>query len=226
VKFRLVSSKLGSSSLKRLAEGLSHTLGYRVFRSINSKPNRNNLKYGDCKDKIYQYKWFQEKQIPALDFTTSQNEAKEWASSVPVFCRLLTKASEGKGIVICETPESIVPAPVYTKYKKKKKEFRVHVFKDTVVHVLEKRKKTGFEGQRETKIRNLANGYVFCSDNVVEPVGLRDLALRASKVTQSHFRGVDIGYNEKKNELFVIEVNSAPGIDGTNVDRYVKVITE
>jgi hypothetical protein len=98
VKFRLVSSKLGSSSLKRLAEGLSHTLGYRVFRSINSKPNRNNLKYGDCKDKIYQYKWFQEKQIPALDFTTSQNEAKEWASSVPVFCRLLTKASEGKGI--------------------------------------------------------------------------------------------------------------------------------
>ena len=55
-------------------------------------------------------------------------------------------------------------------------------------------------------------------------MGIRELALAASKVTNSDFRGVDIGFNEKLNELFVIEVNSAPGIQGTNVDRYIEAI--
>ena len=113
----------------------------------------------------------------------------------------------------------------FTLYKKKKKEFRVHVFKDVVVQVLEKRKRKEFTGERDSRIRNTANGYVFCSEGVVEPEGLRELALKASKVTSSHFRGVDIGFNEKLNELFVIEVNSAPGIEGSNIDKYVEVIT-
>ena len=138
--------------------------------------------------------------------------------------RQLTRASEGKGIVIAETPEQIISAPVYTLYKKKKKEFRVHIFKDKVVAVLEKRKKKEFAGNEEPKIRNTANGYVFCSENVEEPEGLRELALKASKVTQSDFKGVDIGWNEKKQELFVIEVNSAPGIEGSNVEKYVNAI--
>jgi glutathione synthase/RimK-type ligase-like ATP-grasp enzyme len=111
--------------------------------------------------------------------------------------------------------------PVYTKYKKKKREFRVHVFKDQVVNVVEKRKRKGFEGERDTKIRNLANGYVFCQEVTNEPEGLRALALQAAQVSASDFRGVDIGYNEKKDELFVIEVNSAPGIEGTNIQKYL-----
>jgi glutathione synthase/RimK-type ligase-like ATP-grasp enzyme len=65
---------------------------------------------------------------------------------------------------------------------------------------------------------------VFCSDNVVEPEGIRELALKAAKVTNSDFKGVDIGFNEKLNELFVIEVNSAPGIEGSNINRYIEVI--
>ena len=66
---------------------------------------------------------------------------------------------------------------------------------------------------------------MFCSDNVIEPAGIRELALKASKVTNSDFKGVDIGFNEKLNELFVIEVNSCPGIAGSNIDRYIEVIT-
>lgn len=226
-RVRLLSTCLKSGSLKRLAEGLSTKLGYKVWRSKNQKPNKIHLLYGDQKGKIEQYQYFQEMEIPALEFTLSKDEAKSWASpKQPVVCRTLTHASEGKGIIVAETPEQIVSAPVFTKYKKKKKEFRVHVFKDHVVHVLEKRRKTNFEGTTDAKIRNTANGYVFCSDGVVEPVGLRDLALAASKVTKSDFKGVDIGYNEKKDELFVIEVNSAPGIEGSNVDRYVNTIVQ
>lgn len=225
-KVRLLSTNLKSGSLKRVAQGLSNRLGYKVWRSKLKKPNRIHLLYGDQKGKIEQYEYFKEKGIPALTFTTVQAEAKKWAESMAVVCRKLTHSSEGKGIVVAETPQQVVSAPVYTQYKKKKKEFRVHIFQDKVVHVLEKRRKKVFDGEHDAKIRNTANGYVFCSDGVVEPVGLRELALSASKVTKSDFKGVDIGYNEKKNELFIIEVNSAPGIEGTNVDRYVDVIVQ
>ena len=77
---------------------------------------------------------------------------------------------------------------------------------------------------RDTRIRNSANGYVFCRDVLDPPEGLRELALKASHVTQSDFKGVDIGYNEKLDQLFVIEVNSAPGIEGSNVTDYVNTI--
>jgi D-alanine-D-alanine ligase-like ATP-grasp enzyme len=226
-RVRLLSTCLKSGSLKRLAEGLSTKLGYKVWRSKNQKPNKIHLLYGDQKGKIEQYAWFKEQGITALDYTTKHSEAVAWAKDgIVVVCRTLTHASEGKGIVIAEEAGQVVVAPVYTQYKKKKKEFRVHIFQDKVVHVLEKRRKTNFEGTTDAKIRNTANGYVFCSDGVVEPVGLRDLALAASKVTKSDFKGVDIGFNEKKNELFVIEVNSAPGIEGSNVDRYVNTIVQ
>ena len=225
MKIRLVTTQLKSTSLRDLAAGLSTKLGYKVFRSTNAKLKRRNIQYGDCKDKIYQYNWFQDQGIPALEFTTSSETAAGWVQAEEtVFARKLTRASEGKGIVVIENMEQFCMAPVYTKYKKKKKEFRVHVFKGQVVHVLEKRKKTGTESF--SKVRNLANGYVFCSDAVVEPAGLRDLAIKASMVTTSDFAGVDIGYNEKKDELFVIECNSAPGIVNSNIQRYIDVILE
>jgi len=56
---------------------------------------------------------------------------------------------------------------------------------------------------------------------VDEPVGLRDLAIHAARVSPSDFRGVDIGYNKLKDELFVIEINSAPGIQGSNIQKYL-----
>jgi hypothetical protein len=227
LKLRLVSHKLGSKSLKLLAEGLSTKLGYKVFRSKAPRPNRENITYGECKDKLFQYEWFAAHDLPALSFTTSIEKCNEWLKEgQTVFARTLTRASEGKGIVVLEGTEiPLVSAPVYTLYRKKKKEFRVHVYQDQVVCVLEKRKRKGFEGTVETKIRNTANGYVFCSQDVVEPPGIRELALKASKVTNSMFKGVDIGFNEKLNELFVIEVNSAPGIQGSNVAKYIEAIT-
>ena len=148
----------------------------------------------------------------------------EWlAGNNVVFARTLTRSSEGKGIIVLEPESPIVSAPVYTLYRKKKKEFRVHVYKDQIVAVLEKRKKKGLDNV-DSRIRNTANGYVFCRDGVVEPEGLRELALKASKVTNSDFKGVDIGYNEKLNQLFCIEVNSAPGMEGTTVQQYIGAI--
>jgi len=232
MKLRLLctESTRKSTSLKLLAQTLTQKLGYKVWRSTQPKPRREHIKYGHSVDKLTQYRWFQEQGLSALVFTNSTAEAQEWlnAGDTYVFGRKYLNSSCGKGIVVFEPGDGIGPAgvcPVYTQYKKKKREFRVHVYKDKVVAVTEKRKRAGFEGTRDTKIRNLENGYVFCQTVSNEPTGLRELALRAARVSPSDFKGVDIGYNERNNDLFIIEVNSAPGIQGSNLVSYTNAIT-
>jgi hypothetical protein len=233
MKLQLLSTKNGmkSSSLKRLALSLSKAMGYKVWRTTKQRADRKQLRYGDSVDKLTQYKWFQQQGLSSLEYTTSLQEAQSWfADDNVVFGRLLLNASCGDGIVVFNPSveqEQWVHCPVYTKYKKKKREFRVHVFKDKVVAIVEKKRKSGWNGQQDTKIRNLANGYVFCQGlELTEALRTRIelLALAASAVSGSDFKGVDLGYNEKQDDLFVIEVNSAPGIEGSNVDKYVKAI--
>ena len=216
-----------SASLKALAVSLSTALGYKVRRTQVPNPYRDNFKYGQSVNKIQQYQWFKEQGLSALEFTTDTQQAIAWCmDDKTVFGRKYLNSSCGRGIVVFDknTAAAIHGCPVYTLYKKKKREFRVHVFKDQVVSVTEKKRKKGWDNERDTKIRNLANGYIFCQQVSDEPEGLRLLALRASAVSPSDFRGVDIGYNEKSNDLFVIEVNSAPGIQGSNLDKYTQTI--
>lgn len=222
-----------STSLKLLAQALTQKLGYKVWRSTQQKPNREHLRYGFSVDKLTQYRWFQEQGLSSLEFTESDAEAATWCTSgSTVFGRKYLNSSCGKGIVVWEPDDMLVHlnpgphgCPVYTKYKKKKREFRVHIFRDKVVAITEKRRRSGFEGERDTRIRNLANGYVFCQTVENLPEGIEALALHAAAVTDSDFCGVDLGYNEKNNDLFVIEVNSAPGIQGSNINAYVEAIT-
>jgi hypothetical protein len=230
MKLQLLStnSTKGSQSLKAIAQALSQQLGYKVLRTTKINPKRKQLKYGNSVDKLQQYKWFQQQGLSALTFTTDSEIVSEWlGDGKTVFGRKYLNSSCGKGIVVFEPSEALgnwTPCPVYTLYKKKKREFRVHVFQGVVVSVTEKKRKAGWTDQRDTKIRNLANGYVFCQEVTNEPEGLRELALQAAAVVQSDFKGVDIGYNEKNNDLFVIEVNSAPGITGSNINKYVQGI--
>lgn len=214
----------GSQSAKRLAQALTEKVGYKVYRSTKEFPKKQALCYGAGVDKLTQFEWFAENGVPALFFTTQQAEAEAWMKAGnTVFGRELLNASCGKGIVVFSPEDTISLCPVYTLYKKKKREFRVHVFRDQVVRVVEKKLRKDWDGPREAKIRNLANGFVFCSCDD-EPEGIRELAIKAGGVVKSDFKGVDIGYNAKLNELFVIEVNSAPGIEGTNLDAYVNAI--
>lgn len=227
---KLTQSTRYSASMKLLAQALTQRLGYKVFRTTGDMLRKRSINYGQGQNKIAQYRWFEANGIPALEFTTDRNTAFGWwESGECVIGRRLIQASCGKGIVVYKPDDDNFDyesswCPVYTKYKKKKREFRVHVFKDKVVCIVEKKQRSDWTGPRDTHIRNLANGYVFCQNPTNLPEGLEELAIKASKVVSSDFKGVDIGYNERKNELFTIEVNSAPGIQGSNLQAYVNAI--
>lgn len=233
MKLQLRSTERGlkSRSLKRLAERLSQLYGYKVFRTKQKRLNKVQLQYGDLKDKLTQYRFFAANNISALEFTVDAAQAQHWLNDGrTVFGRKVLNGSCGKGIVVMEKPADFQPCPVYTMYKPKKREFRVHVFRDKVVGICEKKRKADYQGdKKDAKIRNLEHGYIFAQTVELTPAlkgRLEETSLKAAKVCASDFRGVDVCYNEKADDVFVIEVNSAPGIEGSNVDKYAQVIRQ
>lgn len=232
INIKLTEGTRGSQSAKRLAAVLSSKLGYKVLRTLKTSLRRTQLLYGQGMDKIAQYRFFEQQGLSALEYTTDHLVADQWLrDGFVVVGRRLIQASCGKGIIVFNPDmeiqdESNIRCPVYTKYKKKKREFRVHVYKDKVVAIVEKKARSDWTGVRDTHIRNLANGYVFCQNPDNLPAGIEEFAIAAGKVVGSHFKGVDIGYNEKNNDLFIIEVNSAPGMQNSNVEAYANAIIE
>jgi hypothetical protein len=222
---RMLCTDVHSESARRLADTLSETLGYKVFRSDKVVPNRQHIRYGDQRDKLHQYKFFRRKELNFPWFTESKEMAAQMMKGAgKVFlCRVLLRGQEGHGIVIADTPDQLVDAPVYVEYRDKTTEYRVNLFRGKVVNVREKRRKIGFDGG-EPRIRNVENGYVYCIPNKVVPEYVLVTARQACKVTDSDIVGVDVAYNANNGEHFIIEVNSAPSMEGVTVDDYAAAI--
>lgn len=227
-KFVLVPNNMGSRGAKALAETLSKKLGYKVLRvKAGRERGRPSFKLQPGTAKDVQMAAFQRSDVPAPESTRDSNVARTWiAAGDSVMCRRLLRASEGRGIVVAETAEQLVSAPLYTRYVKKKAEFRVHVLNGQVIDVQAKRKRKGFEGERDTKVRNLANGYVFCRDGIVEPTNLRETAIKATVALGYNLGAVDIAFNERNNRLVVLEVNANPGMQGTTLEKYAEAIVK
>jgi len=222
-KIVLVANNIKSRGLKALANSLTEKVGYRVYRVNPARVrNRTAIVFRTGLDKISQLRSFKENGVSCPEFSTYP--ARDELSSGTIVARALIKASEGLGITIFNREDMWPPAPLYTEYIPKKKEFRVHVWNNEVIDVSEKRKKSGYEAERNTQIRNTANGYVFCRTGVVEPDGLRQLALDAVAALGRTYGAVDIIWNEKRNKCYVLEVNSRPGMEGTTVEIYANAI--
>ena len=117
-------------------------------------------------------------------------------------------------------------APLYTKYVKKADEYRIHVFDGNVIDIQQKRKRQEVPNDEiNYQIRNACNGWVFCRDNVHCPAECLALARRAVAVLGLDFGAVDIGYNRSSTAAVVYEVNTAPGLEGTTLDKYHEAIT-
>ncbi len=221
----LVPHRGGSRAVRDLANALSAKVDHKVFRCAAQRVGRRVpffLKAGT--DKLTQMERFQNAAVDCPEWTRERAVATTWITDgTPVVCRTILRGSEGRGIVVAETTDQLVNAPLYTRYFKKKKEFRVHVFNGQVIDVQEKRKKNGHEGGT-SMVRNLANGYVFCRADVAEPAGLRELAIKATAALDYFLGAVDIGYNEHHNRLVVFEVNAAPGLQGTTLESYANAI--
>ena len=227
-KLVLVPNNMKSRGAKALAATLTEKLGYRVWRVRPDRVRRRTaFKLSAGTDKLTQFKAFEGAGVFSPAFTEDINVARDWiAGGRVVVCRTLLRASEGRGIVIAETVDQIVPAKLYTQYVPKKAEYRVHVLNGEVIDVQMKKKRKGFEDERNTRIRNLSNGYVFCRDGIVEPETLRPLAIAACAALNYRLGAVDVAHNIRRNSLVVLEVNATPGMMGTTLENYANAIVK
>jgi len=166
--------------------------------------------------------------VPTPEFTTLQSVAEQWTRNGDmVYCRTLTRASGGRGIIIATSPSSVRPAPLYTKRLNIKGEYRVHVFNGKVIDYQKKRRREEAieNGDIEDNIRNLDAGWVYCRNKLNRIQDNEQIALDAVKNLGLNFGAVDIVRDVNHNS-FVLEVNTAPGLEGLTLVNYANAIKE
>lgn len=143
--------------------------------------------------------------------------------------------SGGDGIRIVNNPVNLSDdARLYVQYIKKKEEYRVHFFKlpnGTIQYHTQKKMlrrdrapttdaTIPFNGA-QFKVRNLANGWIYATNNIVPPAIVRDAAAAVAAELSLTYGALDIIYNAGSDSAYVLEVNTAPGLVGNTVQWLV-----
>lgn len=242
MSIKVFAYKQGSRSARALADAL----GGRVLRRENSRYRYRegdlivNWGAGDCpftgrhvvnqpnsigpaSNKLSFFRMMTEAggvNIP--NFWTRREDIPD--DAFPIMCRTTLTGHSGAGIVIAETREQLVAAPLYTQYMKKKDEYRVHVMRgrDGTQSIIAEQRKAKRAGADEVnhRVRNLANGFVYVRQGFVTPEGVINQAKAALMASGLAFGAVDVIYNEYHNLATVLEINTAPGLEGQTVTDY------
>lgn len=261
-RFRIIPYKQGSRSARSLAQGLNGLqlrlegsrfqprrddviinwgntnppplpigpLNQRQYRYLNDHTDivraSNKLRFfqlltaSNCGDIIPQW-WYDRALIPEDAF--------------PVVCRTVLAGHSGAGIVIANTREELVAAPLYTKYIKKQSEFRIHLGigpndhleEPSVIATQQKRRSRDVpDEQVNWQVRNHQNGFIYARDNVNCPQAVLGAASRAFHATALDFGAVDVIFNEREGRAYVLEINTAPGLEGQTLTDYVNFFNQ
>lgn len=228
----LIPYKMGSESCKKLAEELR-----KSFPALRVRPENypriqratdliigwgtpggiasNKLHFFQAASKITGLN------IP--EWTTDPSVAAKWDKTY--LARTKLSSHSGEGIIVVEPGQQQPTAPLYVLYKKKTHEYRAHVFNGQVIDIVQKKRRADFENIN-SQIRNVQNGWVFCREDIKinNKNDLITQALLACNAARLDFGAVDIIYNAKEKKYYVLEVNTAPGLEGQTVTNYANAI--
>lgn len=174
-------------------------------------------------NKLETFKALSEAGVSVPDWTNDSKEALEHFKGESIVVRHKLNGHSGEGIEIIEPLQNLpMNAPLYTKYIKKKEEYRIHVFQGEAFFVQRKARKLDVPDEEVNwKVRNLAGGFIFANKEVeVADVAKRE-AIAAVHALGLDFGAVDIILGTDKN-WYVLEVNTACGLEGTTLEKYVE----
>jgi len=170
----------------------------------------NNPKYiMTVSNKITALSRFKKFNLSHIPYTTSKAVAQKWHDDGHIVFARTKYGYSGKGIKIVNLTDDLPNAQLYTRYIPKDREFRIHVIKNKVVVVVEKIKGND---SAHPLISSFKKGWIFKRDNIIEPVGLRSLAIKAVKCLNLDFGAVDIIYTSNNDKCYLLEVNTSPGL--------------
>jgi glutathione synthase/RimK-type ligase-like ATP-grasp enzyme len=236
MSFKVYPYKPGSASAKALAGALEG----KVLKHVGSKyrPKRGDvvINWGSSAvpgfapattlnpdvtkagDKLSSFQGLDAAGVRVPKFVTTRAEAERL--DFPVVCRTKLRGHSGDGIVVAEKQDELVAAPLYTQYVKKKDEYRVHVLRGGVFFIQRKARKLDVE-EPNWRIRNLAGGFVFAEVAANEvPKDVLDQARAAIVALGLDFGGVDVMWNEREGVAYVLEINTACGLEDRTAAKY------
>lgn len=158
-------------------------------------------------------------------WTLDKNEALQWVNDgKTVFVRTKLAGHSGDGIVQVETVEDLETIPdrsLMVLYVPKKHEYRIHFFKGGLFDFQRKAKRNDHDDPN-WRIRSHENGFVYTRNGIEIPKDVRDQAQLCANSLNGivDFGGIDIIYNEWHNKAYVLEVNTAPGLEGQTLYNY------
>lgn len=165
--------------------------------------------------------------VKTVEWTNDKAVAQSWLDDGKVVvARTKLTGHSGEGIIIVEKEkgEQLPDAPLYTKYIFKTKEFRVHVVGDKVVDTQQKIRDPAQE-PKTWKVRSHANGFIFARNGIVADPARDQLAVAATKALGLDFGAVDI-ISDKAGTYYVLEINTAPGLEGQTIQSYAEAFRE
>lgn len=215
----------GSSELPNYVQWAGHRLTNVINHPDVVAICSNKLKLFD-----HIYNWGDDGIIP--EWTTDIDTAKLWAIGWPnykVVERHVLNGHSGQGIRIVTDQSDLQPAPLYVKYIPKRDEFRVHMIGGTIIDVQQKKKRLDFDEEVNYNIRNHAGGFIYARENLNVP----DNVLNVAHMTYDTFvdqdldiAAMDIIYNSKLDRAYLLEINTAPGLEGQTVQLYADALKE
>ena len=155
------------------------------------------------------------------DFWTNKEDIPEEA--FPVLARQSLTGHSGAGIRWCDSPSDCVDAPLYVKYVKKSEEYRVHISDRGGVFLVQRKARRLDHDNPDWRIRNHANGFIYQREDFVAPLCVLSAAEIALDAAGLHFGAVDVIYNKHYDKSYVLEINTAPGLDGSTTDDYANM---
>ncbi len=218
------------------AQNFSGLLGYQQ-KMAQADNWVLNLKISGYSDKRAFFK-----HIAASDPTlipkywTNTGYAQEWLmsqnSKAKLCIRYKTSSSGSNGLEIVsavDVPNGLPYAPLYTQYIPKKQEFRCHILRGSPDIWQQKKLKSGVS-MPNFQIRNLQNGWIFAREDIQVPAAAIILMEKFKLIFFDKwgldFAGVDVIYNEEQGKAYLLEINTAPGLEGQTVKDYADFIVK
>lgn len=185
-------------------------------------------------NKLYFFEYLQEIKKNGVSvcrtpsFTTDKEIATGWLfEGYFVCCRTTLNGHGGAGLVLAKESEDVVEAPLYTTYIKKQDEYRVHFFNGEITDIQRKAIRPDFDkAQVNFQVRNYDNGFMFVRGGFDTPKDVLVEAQKAVDCLDMDFGALDIVYNANMQKAYVLEVNSAPGMEGQTSDNYAASIAK
>ncbi len=247
MRVRLLPYKIGSRSCKALAQELGLLRCNPRFTHFKPRGRDIIINWGSsywpfttgtvlnkpvcvrlASNKITALGLMRDAEVSVIPFTLHKPEAAQWLEEGSyVYERHTVNGHGGDGIRVVHSLDDLGPNSVelYTRGIRIRREYRVHIFRGKVIDHVQKRRR--FDCMEVSEfIRNHTHGWVFVRQNFERLEEVERQAIAAVKALGLDFGAVDIITEKRSGNVYVLEVNCAPGIEGTSLLAYKTAIKE